>query len=509
MNDEHNLEQLRASTVPSQNSLPDGQDRELRLRVLHDFLYEAMSFPSLASDYTAFVRSLRERLHPVGVWETRVAEPESGLKFQVDLGDRLGCDIYYGYYQESFESQLLFNLLNSGSIFLDIGANFGYYAVTAAKLTGSEGTVCAFEPNEDAYKLLQANVEINGFQEIVRCHQACVGAEDGETDFYVSEESSFSGMSPTGRSKLRQKVRVPVCTLDSILSQLELSQIDAMKIDVEGYEFAVLRGAMETLRRSPNLVIVMEVSAKNLDEQRSEALISALTDVYELGFRGWVVDSTPQALRLLETPQEAIAIGAANLFLTLCESGREEQLHNAYQDLRVKAFRGIAKEIGLPAQQLLHRNRSDPQGYYKLYGALLDCLLRDRDATIDRLDSKILELENSYQALAKLSQERQAQLNQLSQERQTRLKELHKRDMELVKSKRDKEFVKFQAEIARLETESQARLKEIHKRDARLDKLQEEVEFLKKELSLSIKDKVVRKIKKSLKVKNDGHFNDK
>lgn len=457
-------------------SKSEQQNQEIRLRILHDFLYEAMNFPGLASNYTPFIRSLRERLHPVGVTEYEVAKLANGLKFKVDLGDRLGCDIYYGFYQEYFDSQLMFNLLHPGSIFLDIGANFGYWAVNVAKLTN--GVVHAFEPDAAAYSLLEENVIKNGLQAIVACHQVAVGAENGETDFYVCQESSFSSMSPTGRAQLQEKVKISVSSLDTVLPQWGLSQIDGMKIDVEGHEFAVLQGGIETIKNSPTLIIMLEISAKNLNQERKEALINALSNVYQLGFRGWVVDV--DALRLISNAEEAASLASANLFLTLADSEREQELKKKYKDLQKGAFQGIAQEIGLSAEVLLKRNLADPYGYYQLYGALVNRLMRDRDATINELQEKI----------AQLKQQSKHEL------------ELHQRDFKLLESKRDAEFDKFKGEIARLEKESQARLKEVRKRDERIVQLQQEVEKLRTELNLPMSEKIVRKLKKNLKQNN-------
>jgi FkbM family methyltransferase len=462
MNEEQHLKQVEETKL-----------RELQLRVLHELLYEAVSFTGFAVPYISFVRSLRERLHPIGVSEIRLAEMNSGLNFQVDLGDRLGCDIYYGYYQEYFDSQLFFSLIEPGSTVLDIGANFGYYAVTAATLTGIQGTVIACEPNPDAYKLLQTNVEINGVAKLVRCDRVCVGAEDSETDFYISEESSFSSMSATGRSKLRQKVKVPVRCLDSLLSELGLQQIDAMKIDVEGYEFAVLRGAMATLKISLNAAIVMEVSAKNLDKQRRENLISVLAEIYQLGFRGWVVESNPEMLRLLNTPQEAVNLGSANLFLTRAGSEREQKLLAVYKDLQARAFEKIAKEMGLPEQQLLRRHISDPMGYSNLYGGFLDRLVRDRDATIEYSKSRIGQIEQ--------------QIRQRDEEIRQRNEEIRQRDLIIVK----------------LEGESQKRLVISSQRDEAIAKLQTEIEVLKKQLNLPLFHQIFQKLKQKFKLHHD------
>ena len=368
-----------------------GELTEAKLRILHDFLYEAMGFPELVTDYTTFVRVLRERLHPVGVKDIKQTELDGGIKFVVNVGDRLGCDIYYGFYQEYFDCQLLWKTLDKGEIFLDIGANFGYYAINAANLWGKNSKIYAFEPNPEAYQLLTQNLELNNFTDIVKAEQICLGDKDGETDFYIFSESSFSGMSSTGRSTLEKKVRIPMFSLDSFLDKKGISSIDGMKIDVEGFEYAVLEGAKETLKRSPNPIIMMEVSAKNLNQERRDRLITTLREMFTLGFRAAMIDTG--SLHYLNNPEEIAQIGSTNLFLTLANSPRDSRLQQAYEQLRIDAFRGIAENMALSAEEVIKRNKRDPLGYTQLYGALLGYLLGDRDATIDKLRSEITLLK--------------------------------------------------------------------------------------------------------------------
>ncbi|NEP53888.1 MAG: FkbM family methyltransferase [Moorea sp. SIO3C2] len=333
--------------LPNRESINELEKMEIYLQVFHHFLPQAMDFPNLAVPYTLFLRSLREKLHPVGVRDVQAVNLPSGLTFHVDVGDRLGCDFYYGHYQEYFDAQLFLGLLDANSIVLDVGANFGYYAVSSATKLTPTGCVHAFEPNPDAYQLLQQNVEVNHLQQLVSCHDLCVGAEDGETDFYITQESAFSGMDDTKRSVLREKISIPVCSLDSILSELGLSQIDAIKIDVEGSEFAVLNGAIETIQRSPNIVIMMEVSAKNLNEHRREALMSSLVNLYNQNLRGWIVDSNPRVLKSIPTPEAALTLGSAtsaNLFLMVSGSEREHQLSKVYHNLQTKEDSNQLKE---------------------------------------------------------------------------------------------------------------------------------------------------------------------
>ncbi|ELR99204.1 FkbM family methyltransferase [Gloeocapsa sp. PCC 73106] len=415
------------------------QQMESKLRVLHQALYQALDFPDLSTGYTNFVRSLRERYHPVGVRDVRIAELASGLKFQVDLGDRLGADVYYGYYQEYFDAQLLLSLIHPGATVLDIGANFGYYALSAGTKVGKDGLVLAFEPNPEAYELLERNTQINQLESIVQCHQACLGATDGETDFYLTEESSFSGIGATGRAKIKQQVRIPLHRLDSFLERLQIPTIDVMKIDVEGYEFAVLESAQTILENSPDCVIMLEVSAKNLDQHRLVALIEVLERLYRLGFQAFRVNSTE--LTPLKTPAAISEIGAANLFLTSTNSSQHQELQDSYQRLRRFAFQGIAPELNIVPEPLLWRHSQDPLGYSKLHGALLDACLRDRQGRI----------------------------------------EAQNRDIQ----RREVELTKLKAEISRLE----AKLK------AEISRLEAENQALKQELNLPLRAKIIRKLR--------------
>lgn len=373
------------------------QQIELKLRVLHELLYEVSNFPDLITPYTNFVRSLRERYHPVGVKDIRQAQLNSGLQCYVDLGDRLGADIYYSYYQEYFDSQLLLSLIHPGATVLDIGANFGYYSLIAATKLTETGTVIAFEPNPSAYELLQENITLNHLNNIIQAHQICLGGVEGETDFYLTEESSFSGIGATGRAKIKEKITIPIYPLDAFLSKLEIPSVDVVKIDVEGYEFAVLAGALQTLANSPDCVIMLEVSAKNLNQERRDALIKVLDALYTQGMSGWLISA--EGLTSLKNPLRIDKIGAVNLFLTYTDSPRTQELQDNYQELRRCAFQGIAPELLLSPEKLLDRNLKDPLGYAQLHSALLNTCLRDRHSTITAQQEEISQLKNQISRL--------------------------------------------------------------------------------------------------------------
>ena len=155
--------------------------------------------------------------------------------------------------------RIMAQVLVPGSVFVDVGANIGYYTKLARKLVGYQGLVHAFEPLPDALPLLFANalgrtcnlnleskclfVGHNG-SENVTVHTLAVGARPGQLDFYVQPAGDTSSLAP---SPIARVVRVNVTTLDFTLRDLQ--RLDLLKVDVEGFELEVFQGAIETLRR--------------------------------------------------------------------------------------------------------------------------------------------------------------------------------------------------------------------------------------------------------------------
>jgi FkbM family methyltransferase len=344
---------------------------ELKLRLLHDLIGDAATFSDFLVPYMRFLRSLRERAHPVGSDDLRIVELKSGLRFKINLGDRLGCDFYYGYYQEQFDSLLWLSLIEAGDIVFDIGANFGYYAISASAAMGDKGFVYAFEPNREVYELLRENITLNDFENSIKCYLNCIGNADGMTDFFVTEESSFSGMGATGRSNLVAQIDVPIARLDTFVKEHNIPHVSALKIDVEGYEFAVLEGAIDTIKSNDDLVIMMEISAKNLDDNRLQNLNIALSKVYELGFRIWYLSPSSLELKSIENLSEIFSATSGNVFLLKPDSKAFVKLQESFKDLRLKAFENLATEWAVSPDLFSRRNAYDSFSSENILSAII------------------------------------------------------------------------------------------------------------------------------------------
>lgn len=154
----------------------------------------------------------------------------------------------YGEWAEN-ELRFFHHFIPAGGTVLDVGAFIGTHALAFAQMVGPEGSVLSFEPQPQSFALLEENVRANR-REQVRLHQAAVGAAPGEIaldPMNVGETVNFGGLAvhEDAASDAPATHVAPVVTLDS----LRLERCDFIKLDVEGAEDAVLKGATGTIAR--------------------------------------------------------------------------------------------------------------------------------------------------------------------------------------------------------------------------------------------------------------------
>ena len=180
---------------------------------------------------------------------TLVDDTLFGLRFRFDLanaGDRKAlfaidrCD--------PEERQLIIESLPPGGVFADVGASHGLYSLHVAA-TRPDVTVLAFEPFASAYRRLAYNIAINQLDGRIHALSTALGDRKGMVAFESRTESAASG---SGDSM------VPVETLAGVLAARQIDRLDAIKLDVEGYEDRILAPYLaSTMAESlPRLVII-------------------------------------------------------------------------------------------------------------------------------------------------------------------------------------------------------------------------------------------------------------
>jgi len=163
-----------------------------------------------------------------------------------------------------------------GMTVFDVGAHDGLYTLALAKRVGAHGRVVSFEPSPDTFEVLRTNVANNGFSDRVRTENCLVGDREAEVDFHwVADESSPLNSAATGVEHLAsaeaRTIRRPMITLDAFCAREGITP-NLIKMDIEGFELNLLRGAQETLR-SASPILFMElhpVSLNNLGQSVDE-----------------------------------------------------------------------------------------------------------------------------------------------------------------------------------------------------------------------------------------------
>lgn len=147
---------------------------------------------------------------------------------------------------ETYEADVwphVMNEIRQGDTFVDVGAFIGLYAIAVAKRVQPGGRVVAFEPDPGNFAVLGQHIRLNKVDDYVVAIQAAVSSSDGEM-YFKSGGGSQSRLVVAGSSEATRAVRVAVRSLDSWCTDCG---VDVLKIDVEGFEHAVLSGATRLL----------------------------------------------------------------------------------------------------------------------------------------------------------------------------------------------------------------------------------------------------------------------
>lgn len=179
-----------------------------------------------------------------------------------------------GIYQEDVIAIFRNTLNQPDAVLLDVGAHHGLMALAASKAIGAGGKIFAFEPNPASQRFLQENLDLNGAENVSVCP---FGLSDrpGHLDFYANEgEYSWNSTfvrSFADRASQAKSISVPINTVDAFCEENRIIPT-VIKVDTEGADFFVLKGATQTIiRHRPHLIIefnpiAAEKAGVDLDE---------------------------------------------------------------------------------------------------------------------------------------------------------------------------------------------------------------------------------------------------
>lgn len=203
--------------------------------------------------------ALNEKLLPS---ERLVTVPiRYGFRLKLDLSEPAQRKIYFfGDYDERHEITLLRQILLPGDVFWDIGANIGFYTLTASPLVRPGGRVVAFEPASHAWQSLTDNLDLNQFNN-VQTVQVALSDASGQAVLYRQADFADGGASLISRADYHGDYEVvTLMTADQFLAQSGGPAPTFMKIDVEGFEANVLTGSQKILQGSQAPLILIEMN---------------------------------------------------------------------------------------------------------------------------------------------------------------------------------------------------------------------------------------------------------
>jgi FkbM family methyltransferase len=213
-------------------------------------------------------------LYPKG---SRRTATRNGVNYALDISDYMEHSIYFAYKDEALES--LLEIASGCKVIIDVGANIGATALNLAKQHSTK-MVIGFEPDGGNFAKAQANIRLNNLNNI-RLLKRGLGSRSALVRLYkVNPENQGMNRILTDDAADFDFEEIQVQTLDDFVREEQLD-VDLIKIDVEGYELNVLRGAVETINRCrPKLFI--ELDDENLKAHGDSAaeLVRFLTGLH-------------------------------------------------------------------------------------------------------------------------------------------------------------------------------------------------------------------------------------
>ncbi|MBE9525081.1 MAG: FkbM family methyltransferase [Chloroflexi bacterium] len=219
------------------------------------------------------LRSIYYRIFCAMVRNRVVQSSIDGINYKLDLGEVIDLGVYLNRYEPDVTAAIE-KLCRPGFTVLDIGANIGAHALRLSMIIGEFGKVYAFEPTNYAYQKLVYNISLNQFKNIIPI-QIVLSDKN-----LLRQSIHFRSSWPTKGNPVEQESIVDFTKLDDWCKRENLEHVDLIKLDVDGNEYSIIKGA-ESLLTSQHPLILMEVWGPNFSNELKNPFIL----LKQLGYR--------------------------------------------------------------------------------------------------------------------------------------------------------------------------------------------------------------------------------
>jgi FkbM family methyltransferase len=209
----------------------------------------------------------------------------NGYRLSIIPGDKgISSELFTLNSHEPLTTSIIAKTVQPGMVCLDIGSNIGYYAFLEGKMVGDGGRIIAIEPAPLSFRYLEDNSKLNKAMNI-SLHNFAVGDNDGEINFLIKDRSNICRVVQNGEplEHLTNShiISVPIKQVDSIIDELEISNVDFVRMDTEGSEWNIYEGMKVTLKKFRPLLLI-EIHLVILGHEKTNTLIKKFkTDGYE------------------------------------------------------------------------------------------------------------------------------------------------------------------------------------------------------------------------------------
>jgi len=192
-----------------------------------------------------------------------------GFKLNLESERYIEKFIYYWGEWEGNETYFIKKFLPKDGIFIDIGANIGYFTCLAASVVGNKGHVFSFEPVPQSFQLLAKNIYLNDFHNVT-AHQIAASNKKGSMLLAKPKNPcALEMVSTRNASTTKPHWETPSERIDEIVDSNQ--SIDMIKIDIEGAEMLALTGLFKHLSKTPAPIVLCEVNDSFLNEMGGSA----------------------------------------------------------------------------------------------------------------------------------------------------------------------------------------------------------------------------------------------
>ena len=197
-----------------------------------------------------------------------------GSKMCLDLKDKgIATDLALDGIREPKSTKMVQRILRKGNVVVDIGANIGYYALMEARLVGKRGKVYAIEPSPSNLDSLKNNIKLNNYENI-ETYQIGIGDKEGIIKMYLSPYSNLNSLILLKNRKIIDIINIRVTTLDNFLKNKKYP--DLIRMDVEGYEYRIIKGMRNTLQAKKPLKLFIELHPHIMKKKQTIYVLKTL-----------------------------------------------------------------------------------------------------------------------------------------------------------------------------------------------------------------------------------------